>query len=95
MLAKITSVSGGIAFSLGLSLIFALSATGAYGLVFNLLSNYQPNKNKANKFGGLFGPFFLLLISNAEGLLEILHSRHIFWSQSTDGVSTSKFWSMD
>jgi len=36
MLAKFTGTAGGIAFNLGISLIFALSACGAFGLVYNL-----------------------------------------------------------
>ena len=38
MLAKITGTAGSVAFNLGIALIFALSAVGAYGLVYNLLS---------------------------------------------------------
>ena len=38
MLAKITGTAGSVAFNLGIALIFALSAIGAYGLVYNLLS---------------------------------------------------------
>ena len=38
MLAQLTYTSAGVAFNLGISLIFALSAVGAYGLVYNLLA---------------------------------------------------------
>lgn len=92
MLAKISNVTGGIAFNLGLSLIFALSATGAYSIVYNLLSSINPKKKKSNLFGGFLGSFFLLFISNAEGFLEILHARQLFWQRSVDGVWSSKFW---
>ncbi len=36
MLAKITLVQGSIAFNLGIALVFGLSASGAFGLVYNL-----------------------------------------------------------
>jgi len=91
MLAKFTSTPGAIAFNLGLGLIFGLAALGAYGLVFNLLrstrsSKYFPawpgpsDKKHARRDAvtALLGPVFILLVSNIEGLLEILHARGIF-----------------
>ena len=41
MLAKLTSISAPVAHNLMLSLIFALSAIGAYGLLYDLLSAYR------------------------------------------------------
>ena len=38
MLAEVTGVLGSVAFNLMLALIFALSAVGAYGLLYNLLA---------------------------------------------------------
>ena len=91
MLAKFTSTPGAIAFNLGLGLIFGLAALGAYGLVFNLLrstrmSNNSPawpgtSNHKHSRWDALtalLGPVFILLLSNIEGLLEILHARGIF-----------------
>lgn len=40
----------------------------------------------------LFGPLFLLLISNVEGFLEILHRKGFFWRFNADGSGTSRFW---
>ncbi len=91
MLAKFTSTPGAIAFNLGLGLIFGLAALGAYGLVFNLLRSTRSSKNlpawpgpSDKKHGrwdavtALLGPVFILLVSNIEGLLEVLHARGIF-----------------
>jgi uncharacterized membrane protein len=39
MFGKLSVVPGSIAFNLGLSLIFSLTAVGAFGLVFNLLAS--------------------------------------------------------
>jgi uncharacterized membrane protein len=50
MLAEITVTPGSIAFNLGLSLVFALSAVGAYGLVYNLLSFWRKREgNQADQ----------------------------------------------
>ena len=64
-----------MAFNLGISLVFALSAVGAYGLVYNLLSVYAlQSRVKAVLSGAyklwlsLLGPVFVLLVSNAGGL---------------------------
>ena len=50
MLAEITSTVGSVAFNLMISLVFALSAIGAYGLLYNLLQVYwqsQPEQSKS------------------------------------------------
>ena len=41
MLAKLTATAGSIAFNLGVVLVFALSAAGAYGIVYNLLNAWK------------------------------------------------------
>lgn len=93
MLAKLAGTSGGVAFNLGTVSVFALSAIGAYGLVFNLL-NARPQPDSAPRFtlAALFGPLFLLLVSNLEGFLHVLHTRGLFWMQNSDGTLTSSFW---
>jgi len=96
MLAKITSTSGGVAFNLGVSLVFALSALGSYGLIYNLLNKFYEAQRQATKprfgFASLLGPLFVLIVSNLEGFLEILHSRGIFWIRSASGELVSPFW---
>jgi len=88
MLAKFTNVPATMAFNLMLSLIFGLSAVGAYGVLYNLLailrkSNAEDRSETVNRksetLASLLGPLFLLLVSNAEGFLEILHERGLFW----------------
>ncbi|GAG92083.1 unnamed protein product, partial [marine sediment metagenome] len=99
MLAKITSVTGAVAFNLGISVIFALSAVGAYGLVYNLLAalstkHETPDDQSVARFSisALLGPFFLLIVSNLEGFFHMLHNRGIFWRMNDSGELTSKFW---
>jgi YYY domain-containing protein len=41
MLARLTGVAGSIAFNLMLALVFAMSATGSYGIIYNLLAAMQ------------------------------------------------------
>ncbi len=97
MLAKLTATPGSVAFNLMLSLVFALAAAGAYGILYNLLAahatrnsqlaspitNYQSPDTPHPSIGlPLLAPLFLLLVSNLEGFLEVLHTRGIFWPKN-------------
>ena len=97
MLAKATGTIGSVAFNLMLSLVFALSALGAYGVLYNLLAEWRKNQHSTLRgapFIGLplLGPLFLLIVSNFEGFLEVLHRRGLFWSINATGSATSGFW---
>ncbi len=92
MLAKATATPGAVAHNLMLALVFALSAVGAYGILYNLLAAgrkhrssaanvHSPLVNRESSLGlPLLGPLFLLFVSNAAGFLEVLHRRGFFWS---------------
>jgi uncharacterized membrane protein len=43
-------------------------------------------------WSALLGPFFVLLIGNVEGFLELLHARGVFWRVNQAGELTSRFW---
>ncbi len=96
MLTRLTSVTSGVGFNLAVALWFALSALGAYGVLFNFLARRFAQENgeraasMARGWAGL-GPFFLLILSNVEGFLEMLHARGIFWQQTAAG-QVSPFW---
>jgi YYY domain-containing protein len=101
MLTRVTGIISGVAFNLTASLWFALTGIGAFGILYNLLSsinfsNLQLKANSKENTGNvgwsLLGPVFVLIISNAEGFLEYLHARGIFWSRATDGSWQSSFW---
>ena len=102
MLAKFTSTPAAVAHNLMLSLIFALSAVGAYGILYNLLAATQTEKvegrtseivnRQSSVVNPLFGPLFLLIISNLEGFLHSLHHAGLFWKFNADGTATSRFW---
>ncbi|MDP3185030.1 MAG: DUF2298 domain-containing protein, partial [Anaerolineales bacterium] len=95
MLAKLTATPGPLAFNLMLSLVFALSAIGAYGILYNLISIYRYHQSRSTLHPPLLtsflGPLFLLLVSNLEGFLEVLHRRGIFWP-SNPQLETRNFW---
>ena len=99
MLARLTSIPGSVAFNLGISLVFALSATGAYAMVYDLLGatgvdeKLSAAKVRLRSVAALLGPFFVLIVSNLEGFLEVLHARGLFWSKDPSGQLTSRFWS--
>jgi YYY domain-containing protein len=95
MLARLTFQPASLAHNLMTSLIFALAAVGAYGIVFNLLSLFsKPQSSEENSSYSLhrlsfLGPLFLLLISNLEGFLDVLHQRGIFWPSNPQAFN---FW---
>lgn len=103
LLARLTGVAGSVAFNLGLALVFALSASGAYGLALNLLAAWRSSRAEPGRSADqpaprpdpippLIGPLFLLLVSNLEGFLQVLHRRGLFWSSALDGTLQSSFW---
>ncbi len=97
MLAKATGTLGSVAFNVMLSLVFALSAVGAYGVLYNLLAAWRKNHpSPAQRHPltslPLLGPFFLLIVSNFEGFLDVLHNLGLFWKFNADGTATSAFW---
>ncbi len=97
MLAMFTGTVGSVAFNLGLALVFALGAVGAYGVVYNLVVRLYGQERDAapthTVFSALLGPVFVLLLSNAGGFLERLHARGVFWQAGPNGQLVSPFWS--
>ena len=102
MLARVSGIPGSMAHNLMTSLIFALGAIGSYGILYNLLSRRdrrpQTLDDTAHRppptvhFLALLAPLFLLLVSNFEALLEVLHRRGLFWVKDSSGEYSSSFW---
>lgn len=103
MLALFTGVPATIAFNLMIALIFGLSAVVAYGILYNLLESSKSSipalapgarvvNRQSSTLSALFAPLFLLIISNVEGFLEILHRKGFFWQFNADGTAASAFW---
>jgi YYY domain-containing protein len=100
MLAKLTATPGSIAFNLALALVFALSAVASFGIVYSLLVVFRSKKpfisqsvSSNNLILSLLGPTFILLVSNLEGFLEVLHARGLFWIFNGSAQPHSGFWS--
>lgn len=100
LLGWVTGTSPSVSFNLAISAWFALTALGAFGIVYNLLrtwQDYSGSKLKSSTrhfsiYSSLLGPFFLLIVSNLEGFLEMLHAKGLFWNPGSDGTITSTFW---
>ena len=92
ILANLTATPAGIAFNLGVALVFALIAIGAFGLVYNLLAIWSPRTRRANVWLALLAPLFVLFVSNAQGFLALVHGRGVFWSIDGTGQQVSSFW---
>jgi YYY domain-containing protein len=90
ILIRLSASGVGVGFNLALALLFGLTAAGAYGLVYNLLALRHKHAARPRLSLPLLGPFFVLVASNLEGVLEFIHARGITWSQS-GGTWTSPF----
>lgn len=75
MLVHLAAVPSTVGFNLGVAILFALTCTGAYGLVYALLA--RAGERKA-AWGGLLGPLLVAVTGNLEGLLEVFHARGLF-----------------
>jgi YYY domain-containing protein len=82
-LTMLTAIPSRIAFNLSVALIAALTASGAFGLVYNLVTD-KVRLRKAVLFG-LLGVVFVLILSNLEGLFELL---------AVHGVGSQGFYSL-
>ena len=91
MMALVTRLSGvpsTISFDLYDALLFALTAVGAFGVVYNLVASRLQAKSAISYasgplWAGYLGAFLVTLIGNLEGLWEALHARGLlspaFW----------------
>jgi len=95
MLTKLSGVAAPVAFNLGITLLFALTVTGAYSLVYNLIQGAEERRSRGageqgklvtslpRYFVPLLGPLFVAILGNLEGVLEVLHSK---------GLGSAGFW---
>ena len=87
MITRLAAISPSIAFNLGIATLFALTCTGAFSLVCNLIAGERREQESIDVrqavLGGLLGPLLVAVMGNLEGLLEVLHAR---------GVGSAPFW---
>ncbi|MGE5139007.1 MAG: DUF2298 domain-containing protein, partial [Rudaea sp.] len=88
MLTKLTAVPSSYAFNIALTMIYALAATGAFGLVYNLVAidnehgerapgEVRQGGNAAAYVAGILAVLLLLVIGNLEAPFESLHNAGI------------------
>ncbi len=102
MLIQVTGVTASFGFNLAIALWFGLGALGAYGVVFNLFGHFlrgraadQTGQERSFSLYTLpvLGPVFLLIVSNFEGLLELLRACRVGWTALPNGSLVSPFFS--
>jgi len=99
-LMHLLGTASGTAFNLAVALTFALTAATSSGLLINLLTqkardlsqSIDRKKLRRILLISLLAPLFILIVSNGEGFLEMLHSRGIIWQAQSDGTAVSGFW---
>lgn len=103
MLARLADINGSMAHNLMTALIFALGAVGSFGIVYNLLassrfthheSRDQQSETRTSSLipSALLAPVFLLLVSNFETVLEVLHRLGLGWTKNAAGEWSGPFW---
>ena len=74
LLVKLTAIPSNVGYNLAVSLVPALAATGAFGLLYNLV-RLSGGSIKAGIGFGLAAPALILLIGNLAGALEFVNVR--------------------
>ena len=72
-LTHLTGIASSTAYNLSVSLVAAMAAMGAFGLVYNLIRLSGGHRMAALGFG-LIAPVLLLLAGNLEGVLEFINA---------------------
>ena len=95
ILTKLSGVAASVAFNLAIALLFALTATGSFSIVYNLWATERGKRVRVGTpypllgdgvsgiLWALLGPLFVVVIGNLEGLFEVLHTR---------GLGSVAFW---
>lgn|GEM_PF-1520778 len=82
-LTKLTGVVSSVSYNLSMALVFALTCTGAFGIVYNLVKLLKGSTRAALGFGAV-AAVFLVVLGNLEGFFEVLYSNNIgsegFWN---------------
>lgn len=83
MLTKLTGVLPAVGYNLGVALVFALTALGAFGVVYNLVRHFD-KRGAGRAIGfGLVAAGLVVLAGNLEGVLELAYAH---------GVGSQSFW---
>jgi YYY domain-containing protein len=80
MLTRLSGLPAHLTFNVGVALLFALTCTGAFGIVYNLVRTFtqQPaaQQERAGRplLWGYLGALLVAVMGNLEGFLEVLYS---------------------
>ncbi|HWS24487.1 MAG TPA: DUF2298 domain-containing protein [Anaerolineales bacterium] len=84
ILSILSGVEGSLGFNLMIASVFGMAALSAYSIMARMLAAdfFQMGKGNEHKkrISALLAPLFVLIISNAEGFLELLHSLGVGWN---------------
>ncbi|RME72551.1 MAG: hypothetical protein D6784_13290 [Chloroflexi bacterium] len=89
MLTRLSGLPAHVAFNLYIPTLFAMTLTGAMGLLANLVALYRarpdqpPRLTRPTVLAGLTASLFVGVMGHLEGLLEVLHKR---------GLLSPQFW---
>ncbi len=91
IMTELSAVPSSVAFNLMIATLFALTATGAFSLGYNLVAGIRGRlaARAAAQHGpgpttfGLVASVFMVLLSNWEGLIEVVHAH---------GIGSTAFW---
>jgi len=92
VLTCLSGVTSGVAFNLGVALLFGLASVGSFGVALNLISVSaisvdrragENGRKPSLVFPALLAPVFTVVVGNLNGLLEVLHQR---------GMGSERFW---
>ena len=89
LLTRLTGASMAVSFNLANALWFAMVAIASYSILYNLLA---ARGRTPHRMVPLLAPLFVLITGNLEGILDVLHARHLFWQQLPGGEMQSSFW---
>jgi YYY domain-containing protein len=98
-LAKFAGIPTSIAFNLGIAMLFALTASGAYSVVYNLV--YVAARRRAHDirhvvgkaiYYGILAAVMIPLMGNLEGALEFAHANGLGVTVDEPGNVTGPFW---
>ena len=95
-LAKFAHIPTSFAFNLGIAMLFALTASGAFSLVYNMVAasarRLAGNTARTAISYGLIAAVMIPLMGNLEGALEFLHANGIGVTVREPGNVTGPFW---
>ena len=96
-LAKFARVPSSFAFNLGIAMLFALTANGAFGMIYNMVHAAAALRTPRRALRmaityGLLAAVMIPLMGNLEGTLEFLHANGVGVTVEEPGNVTGPLW---